>query len=153
MIKGLEELDKICDRVFNLDDVDYSKPMYFNDIWTDILKMLYTAKIYESIHDTLPKSIERTFIDSKHSIDYINRCIDDKELGIIKRDLLVRLETIRDDIYNNIRSIKLLCNISDPKLLIYLMFIWEGIAALREVHFMLKTTIDRINKINIMITK
>lgn len=146
MIKGLEELDKICDRIYNLDDVDYSKPMYFNDLWTDILKMLYTAKISESIHDTLPKSIERTFIDSKYSIDYINRCIDDKELGIIKRDLLVRLETIRDDIYNNIRSIKLLYSISDPKLLIYLMFIWEGIAALREVHFMLKCVIERIER-------
>lgn len=146
MIKGLEELDKICDRVFNLDDVDYTKPMYFNDIWTDILKMLYTAKISESVYDTLPKSIERTFIDSKYSIDYINRCTDDKELGIIKRGLLVRLETIRDDIYNNIRSIKLLYSISDPKLLIYLMFIWEGIAALREVHFMLKCVIERIER-------
>lgn len=74
MIKGLEELDKICDRIYNLDDVDYSKPMYFNDMWTDILKMLYTAKISESVHDTLPKSIERTFIDSRYSINYINRC-------------------------------------------------------------------------------
>lgn len=144
MIKGLKKLDTICDRIYNLDDVDYTKPMYFNDIWTDILKMLYTAKISESVYDTLPKSIERTFIDSRYSIDYINRCTDDKESGIIKRDLLVRLETIRDDIYNNIRSIKLLYSISDPKLLIYLMFIWEGIAALREVHFMLKCVIERI---------
>lgn len=144
MIKGLEELDKICDRIYNLDDADYSKPMYFNDIWTDILKMLYTAKISESVHDTLPKSSAGTFIDSRYSIDYVNRCASYKELGIIKRDLLVRLETIKDDIYNNIRSIKLLYSINDPKLLIYLMFIWEGIAALREAHFMLKCAIGRI---------
>lgn len=146
MIKGLKKLDTIYDRIYNLDDVDYTKPMYFNDIWTDISKMLYTAKISESEYDTLPKSIERTFIDSKYSIDYINRCTSDKELGVMKRDLLVRLETIRDDIYNNIRSIKLLYSISDPKLLIYLMFIWEGIAALREVHFMLKCVIERIER-------
>lgn len=146
MIKGLEELDKICDRIYNLDDVDYSKPMYFNDIWTDILKMLYTAKISESVHDTLPKSIERTLMDSGYSINYINRCSGKRELGIIKRDLLVRLETIKDTIYNNVRSIKLLYSISDPKLLIYLMFIWEGIAALREVHFMLKCIIERIER-------
>ena len=146
MIKGLEELDKICDRVYNLDDVDYSKPMYFNDIWTDILKMLYTTKISESVHDTLPKSIEGTFIDSRYSIDYINRCASDKELGIIKHDLLIRLEIIRDDIYNNIRSIKLLYSIDDLKLLIYLMLIWEGIAVLREVHFMLKCVIERIER-------
>ena len=148
MIKGLEELDKICDRIYNLDDVDYSKPMYFNDMWTDILKMLYTAKISESVHDILPKSIERTFIDSRYSIDYINRCSGERELGIIKRDLLIRLEIIRDDIYNNIRSIKLLYSIDDLKLLIYLMLIWEGIAVLREVHFMLKIAVDKINKIN-----
>lgn len=146
MIKGLEELDKICDRIYNLDDVDYSKPMYFNDMWTDILKMLYTAKISESVHDTLPKSIERTFIDSRYSIDYINRCSGERELGIIKRDLLIRLEIIRDDIYNNIRSIKLLYSIDDLKLLIYLMLIWEGIAVLREVHFMLKCVIERIER-------
>ena len=146
MIKGLEELDKICDRIYNLDDVDYSKPMYFNDMWTDILKMLYTAKISESVHDTLPKSIERTFIDSRYSIDYINRCSGERELGIIKRDLLIRLEIIRDDTYNNIRSIKLLYSIDDLKLLIYLMLIWEGIAVLREVHFMLKCVIERIER-------
>ena len=146
MIKGLEELDKICDRIYNLDDVDYTKPMYFNDIWTDILKMLYTAKISESIHDTLPKSIEGTFIDSRYSINYINRCASDKELGIIKRDLLIKLECVRDNLYVNFCNINYLYDINDPKLLIYLMFIWEGISALREVHYMLKLAIDRINK-------
>ena len=146
MIKGLEELDKICDRVYNLDDVDYSKPMYFNDIWTDILKMLYTAKISESVHDTLPKSIEGTFIDSRYSIDYINRCASDRELGIIKHDLLIKLECVRDNSYVNFRNINYLYDINDPKLLIYLMFIWDGIAALRELHYMLKLTIDRMNK-------
>ena len=38
MIKGLKKLDTICDRIYNLDGVDYTKPMYFNDIWTDMLK-------------------------------------------------------------------------------------------------------------------
>lgn len=146
MIKGLEELDKICDRIYNLDDVDYTKPMYFNDIWTDILKMLYTAKISESIHDALPKSIEGSFIDSRYSIDYINRCASYKELGIIKHDLLIKLECVRDNLYVNFRNINYLYDINDPKLLIYLMFIWDGIAALREVYYMLKLAIDRINK-------
>ena len=148
MIKGFDDIDKIYDRVYNLDDVDYSKPMYFNDIWTDLLKMVYNANLEENIFDTLPKSIERTLMDIGYSINYINRCSGEKELGVIRRNLLVRLETIKDDIYNNIRSIKYLDSISNPKLLIYLMFVWEGVSALRETHYMFKSVIERIERRN-----
>lgn len=148
MIKGLEGLDKICDRIYNLDDVDYSKPMYFNDIWTDILKMLYTAKISKSIHETLPKSIERVALPTNYSIDYINRCTNDKELGVMKRDVLVRLECIKDNLYENFRSINYMHDINDPKLIVYLMIIWNDIAALRETHYMFKSVIERIERRN-----
>lgn len=148
MINGLEELDKICDRIYNLDDVDYTKPMYFNDIWTDILKMLYTAKISESIHDTLPKSIERVERFADYSINYINRCTSDKELGVMKRDFIVKLECIKDALYGSFRSINHLYDINDPKLIIHLMIIWNDIAALRETHYILKSIIERIERRN-----